>query len=254
MTILYTFDASEDSWDGTHLDGPFSDGRGDNSISDTWDFHSHRWEEYDGRYWVPGNSGISAFLAFAWTQALNPSEGLVHRMVFKLSVAEWAHVEEDGVKGNSFLEWRSADEYDADPGGGDWCDRLSFHVDQNGHIYELFTDVHGVAVLAPGVEYDVVIIVTLDVATQVKSYRIFIEGGLDLAGSMACNLWTSGPAPDYESIPGAYPPGWAELEVGYTWGTEHIHNQTIHIGGLVWTIESLAAQPMSAAWMMNTVL
>lgn len=251
MSILWQFDATAEPWDGQLVEtpeylaeqfaghyylpcyAPPSLPHGAASITGSYDFHSARYQNTA----APDVCGGHAFLAYAWRQSPHiPDGGLVHRLHFELSVTEWAKSATDG---NAVMQWLSSKKFKTDP--GQWGnDRLAFHVDHEGHLKRFYGSV-GTAVLELGTLYDIEIVITIDVAAQTKTYIAYVDGVQDSTEVVPCNLYVWNGS---EWVLDTYPPTYAEILAGCSWGigwgpgVDMRHDQTVHIGDLVWTIES----------------
>lgn len=255
MTILWTFAPATDGWDGQKTEtysgcvAPPALPHGLTEITDTYDFHSVRYQNTS----YPDPCSGSAYLSYAWRQTPRiPTDGLVHRLRFELSVTEWAKSATDG---NSVMQWQSSNTFYTDPGS--WGnDRVALHVDHQGHLKRFYGAV-GTAILQLGVLYDIEAVIAIDVATQAKICTVYVDGVQDFTESVPCNLWVWDGS---NWVPDTYPPSYAQILAGYSWGIGYArykdmrHDQTVHIGNLVWTIEGAESVPMVAGWTMNVML
>lgn len=224
MDVLVTWQPATDGWTGEKLDGPYTDGKGYAEITDTWDFHSVRTQEYDP-FQLPVASGRSSFLAFRYGQVGSPPGARIHRVKSSWSVST---LPTDADSRMCFLEWRQNTGNEADP--GTWAyEHLWFMLDPTGSIYEWSLEANGggksTFTITPGQTYEMEIVITCDYSAGTVDLIWYVDGVIWYYGTG--NLYNPGlPAP------------YSELEVGYTMGTDHVHDITVHFADdLIYTIE-----------------
>lgn len=239
MTVLYTFTAATDAWTGQKTENypiqPWGDGVdwGESSITDTWDFYSARYQPYDPWHY-PVGSGNSSYLAFTWKQVSNPATGVLHRMKFKFSFTalppqNWY----------SILALRYGETGDPDPGQYQWISRTSLQVLANGSLREYYFGISTPSgTISAGVLYDVEWIILLNPNTQKRSEFIYLNSVLVMSGGEGIT-WS------------IIPPTYSEIVAGIEWGESIVHQTTLHMEDIVWTIESIES---GGRWTMMALL